>query len=247
MLFRYKQVLSVLAVITAHFYAHAALPPGFVYLKDVDSTIQISMRYYSANNFTGQKVDGYNNPKLIITRQAAEGLKKVQQDLKKDGYCLVVYDAYRPQKAVDHFIRWGADLTEQKMKPYYYPCIDKKDSFDLGYIATKSGHTRGSTIDLTIIEEEKQLKEPSFQVRTINGNNIPFLDDGTVDMGSSFDLFDEASHHDSSKMTPKYNDLRRYLCKKMEAHGFKSYHNEWWHYTLHDEPFPSTYFDFDIE
>jgi zinc D-Ala-D-Ala dipeptidase len=245
---RWKRfLLAALVLFTVHTAAYSELPDGFTYLDQVDPTIQISMRYYSNDNFAGTRIDGYKRPRIIMTKQAAAALKKVQQDVAKDGYCLVVYDAYRPQKAVDHFMRWGADLIEQKMKPEYYPDLDKKSVFDLGYIAKKSGHTRGSTVDLTIIKLGNSLKNPSFQIRTINGNDIPFLDDGTVDMGSSFDLFDDASHHDSPKMTPEYNAQRKYLRSKMEARRFKILKEEWWHYILKNEPFPNTYFNFDIE
>lgn len=226
---------------------HAALPEGFVYLDDLDSTIQTSMRYATKENFVGAVVDGYKVSRIIMTKQAAQALCLVQKELLQEGYSLVVYDAYRPQKAVDHFIRWSNNLQDISTKNRYYPNIAKDSVFDLGYVAKRSGHSRGSTIDLSIIQVDKKLKKPILQVRTINGHQIPFFDDGTVDMGSSFDLLDEASHHDSPKMTDAYNSQRHYLREKMLKHGFKMYSQEWWHYTLVNEPFPNTFFDFDIE
>lgn len=223
------------------------LHEGFVYLHDVDPSIQVSMRYFSNENFLGTTVTGYKNNKIIMTQASAEALKKVQQELLAEGYSLVVYDAYRPQKAVDHFVRWGNDHADIAMKEKYYPRVNKNDVFEQGYVATKSGHSRGSTVDLTIIEKGKALKAPEYQVRTFNGYDIPFLDDGTIDMGSSFDLFDEASHHESSKIPEEFHKKRRYLKEKMLKYGFKIITEEWWHYTLKNEPFPDTYFNFDIE
>lgn len=131
--------------------AALSLPEGFVYLSDIDPTIRQEPLYYGTHNFLGQKVDGYKAPKIIITEKAALALKDVQDDLRKDGYSLLVHDGYRPQKAVNHFIRWSKDNNDQKTKEFYYPNIDKRDVFKLGYVAKKSGHTRGSTLDLTII------------------------------------------------------------------------------------------------
>ena len=245
------------------------LHEDFVYLDEVDTTIQISLRYYSAENFTGSIIDGYKSHRVILTKPAAEALCRVQEDLRKDGFSLVIYDAYRPQKAVDHFIRWVALPADQATKAKYYPNINHKDAFKLGYIGEKSGHTRGSTVDVSIISLEALLgkgrggggdsssefsnsfvKSPSLlplQIRTINGYELPFLDDGTVDMGSSFDLFDTASHHGSSSNMPaEYLSRRNYLRTKMLKQGFVAYEEEWWHYTLENEPFPNTYFDFDI-
>ena len=225
----------------------AVLPEGFVYLDELDKTIEVSMRYISSENFVGSPIDGYKAARIIMTKPTAEALCKVQKELAAEGYSLVVYDAYRPQKAVNHFVRWGKDLTESAMKAKYYPNVNKKEVFDLGYVAIKSGHSRGSTVDLTIIRKGEKVKQPTLQTRSINGQEIPFLDDGTVDMGSSFDLFDEASHHESPKISENYHTMRRYLRAKMEKHGFKPLTDEWWHYTLKNEPFPNTYFDFDIE
>jgi len=224
-----------------------ALPKGFVYLKDIDPTIIENLRYYSNENFMGRKIDGYKSGKVILTKQAAEAISNVQKVLLKDGYSLVIYDAYRPQRAVDSFVQWGADIDDQGEKEKYYPAINKADVFELGYVAVKSSHTRGSTVDLTIIKTNDSLKAIEIKKRQLKDESwIPFLDDGTVDMGSSFDLFGEASHHDSNLIGSQFLIMRNYLRETMKKYGFNEYKEEWWHYTLKDEPFPDTYFDFEI-
>lgn len=222
-----------------------SLPSGFVFLTDVDSTIIESPRYSSKENFLGRVVPGYTSNRIICTKEAAEKLKRVHSDLKKQGYKLVVYDGYRPQRAVNEFMRWSKDDDDQGAKAFYYPTINKKDVFKLGYVAEKSGHSRGSTLDLTIIKDTKILKSIKYSKRKLlRGMKIPYLDDNTVDMGASFDLFHEASHHDSKLVSAKYLQKRNLLRNAMKAHGFKDYQEEWWHYTLADEPYPDTYFDF---
>ncbi len=247
---KYTSLIFALLIHLSFIFA-GPLPEGFVYIKDIDPTIQESVRYASSENFVGAPIEGYVAPRTILTRAAAEALHKVQEELLNEGYCLVVYDAYRPQKAVDNFMRWSTDISEQSMKKRYYPRVNKADVFDLGYVAKKSGHSRGSTVDLSIIKIDKKLKNNSEIVvlsRQLNdGFSILCLDDNSVDMGSTFDLFDEASHHDTSLVGASYIKLRNYLRHKMEKYGFKAYSNEWWHYTLVDEPFPNTYFDFDVE
>ena len=225
---------------------------GFVYLHEVDPTILVSLRYNSNENFVGKPVTGYKRSVVMLTKQAAEALKKVQTALKKDGYSLVVYDAYRPQQAVDHFMCWSVHVEDQLKKLQYYPRVNKADVFKLGYVAERSGHSRGSTIDLTIIKLGKKLHEVKESDRTLlDGYTIKFLDDGTVDMGSSFDLFDVASHFENNVIAENYKTLRTYLKQVMEKHGFKNYPEEWWHFTLKNEPFPAnsaaSYFNFPVE
>ncbi|KKQ33024.1 MAG: D-alanyl-D-alanine dipeptidase [candidate division TM6 bacterium GW2011_GWF2_37_49] len=225
---------------------------GFVYLSEIDPTIIISPRYSTTENFVGKIVDGYKQPVIILTKQAAEALKQVQQEVVKDGYNLVVYDAYRPQRAVNHFMLWSTNIADQTKKSYYYPRVDKDKVFELGYVAARSGHSRGSTVDLTIIKLEKSLHPIQEIKRTLlDGFEITLLDDGTVDMGSSFDLFDEASHHQNNLIEEQFKHLRNYLMTAMIKHGFKPYAEEWWHYTLKNEPYPASedisYFDFEIE
>lgn len=225
---------------------------GFVYLHEIDPTIRTSVRYHSAENFVGTPVNGYKKPVIIMTRQAAEALQKVQVSVKKDGYSLVIYDAYRPQQAVNHFIQWSAESHNQTKKSHYYPRVNKADVFMLGYVAQRSGHSRGSTVDLTIIEDNKNIHAISEQRRVLrDGFTITILDDGTVDMGSSFDLLDVASHTESNLVDEKYKALRIYFKQLMEQYGFKNYSQEWWHFTLQNEPFPadqdSSYHDFLVE
>jgi len=227
-----------------------SLPSGFVYLHDIIPDIQVSLRYASEENFMGCVVNGYFSNVSIITKAAALGLQQAQKLAKENGYELVIYDSYRPQKSVDHFIKWSDDPNDpQTKKDHYYPRTNKADAFNLGYIARKSGHTRGSTIDLTIIPIGKRVLNPLVAIkRTLNDNStILFLDDGTVDMGSSFDLFDEASYTNSTLINENHQQMRMLFKNIMEKVGFINYQKEWWHYTLKNEPFPDTYFDFDIK
>lgn len=205
------------------------LPKGFVYVKSVVLTVNVDLRYYSYHNFVGQRVDGYDSPNCILTADAAKALKRVQTELREFGLGLKIYDAYRPQQAVDHFIRWAEDLDDTLMKKQYYPHVDKRDLFDEGYIASKSGHSRGSTVDLTII--------------ALDADHI----NQELDMGGSWDFFGEQSWPDYPDLTPDQRANRMLLRLVMEKHGFKPYDKEWWHFTLKDEPFPDTYFNFPIK
>lgn len=233
--------------------SNEARSKGFVYLDEVDPTIRISPRYASSENFVGAPVDGYTiQARIVLTKIAAQALKRVQEAVKKDDYCLVVYDAYRPQRAVDHFMRWSKDTRDQAKKSQYYPCVNKADVFELGYVAERSGHSRGSTVDLTLIKATGALHEIEVKARKLeNGEIIEFLDDGTVDMGSSFDLFDEASNYASDKIDQACTKMRTYLRTVMKNNGFRSSEQEWWHFTLNNEPYPagqeSSYFNFPIE
>lgn len=220
-------VLSTLFIFS--FLSHALageLPKGFVYVDDNIPGIEIEMRYYTDDNFIGKRIDGYMKPRCIATREAAEALKGVQNDLSRFSLGLKLFDAYRPQRAVDHFVRWAKDLHDTKMKPQYYPDVAKKDLFKEDYIAKKSSHTRGSTFDLTIISLD--LKEE-------------------IDMGSGFDFFSTKSWPDNPSMTPAQRSHRMLLQVLMIKHGFKPYPKEWWHFTLVKEPFPETYFDFPVQ
>jgi len=201
------------------------LPKGFVYLDDVIPDAHYVVRYYSEYNFVGARIDGYKAPYAIMTAKAAEALKAVSEEVNALGYELKIYDAYRPAKAVSHFVRWSKDAKDTKMKKWFYPDIDKKNLFKLGYIATKSGHSRGSTVDLTLVYKKTGK---------------------VVDMGSNYDFLGEISHHGSKQITKKQTDNRNVLKRTMEKHGFKAYSKEWWHYTLNNEPYPKQYFDFDV-
>jgi D-alanyl-D-alanine dipeptidase len=252
-----KTVLFIILNFLMSFQLCFALPEearskDFVYLHEVDPTIIVSLRYVTHENFVGKPVDGYKKSVAIMTRQTAEVLKKVQEEVKKDGYSLVLYDAYRPQQAVDHFIHWSENITDQSKKSQYYPRVNKADVFDLGYVAKRSGHSRGSTVDLSLIRNGESLHEIEQRDCTLlDGYTIKILDDGTIDMGSSFDLFDTVSHYDNNLIKDDSKKLRAYLKSVMEKHGFKNYSDEWWHFTLINEPFPAdkdeSYFNFPVE
>lgn len=198
----------------------------FVYLRDVDASIKTELRYFSNQNFIGKPIDGYKKDCVILTKQTAEALKKIQTILKKEGFSLKVFDAYRPQQAVNHFVRWARVLNDTLMKKEYYPNVPKSQLFQQGFIASKSGHTRGSTVDITLIKLNTGVE---------------------LDMGSAYDFFGEESHPFYKKITKKQQENRLYLRKIMLENGFNPYDNEWWHFTLKIEPFPDTYFNFPIE
>lgn len=202
------------------------LPGGFVYLDEIIPSAQYEIRYYSDNNFIGTRIDGYKAPLAIFTRTAAAALKKVSDDLEGKGYILRIYDAYRPQQAVNHFVRWSQDASDIKMKQQYYPKLDKRNLFKLGFIAKKSGHSRGSTIDLTLAYKKTGA---------------------LVDMGSPFDFFGEISYYNTTLVSSTQHANRKILKDAMSKQGFKPYAKEWWHFTLIKEPYPQKYFNFIVE
>ena len=199
-------------------------PTGFVVLGEFIPDIIQEIRYYSTYNFVGERIDGYYQPCALMTIEAATALKAVSDDVMRMGYRLKVYDAYRPQMGVDHFMRW-AENNDTSMKKYFYPKIAKDRIIPEGYVARKSGHSRGSTVDLTL-----------FDMRT--GKE--------VDMGGTFDYFGELSHPDYKKITKAQYKNRMILREAMLRHGFKPIEEEWWHFTLKDEPYPDTYFTFPV-
>ena len=198
---------------------------GFVLLADYIPSVIQEIRYHSTFNFIGDRIDGYEDPVALCTRECARALKGVAAELFVLGYRLKVFDAYRPTTAVKHFVLWGIEDADQRMKPYFYPEIDKTDTFALGYIASRSSHSRGSTVDLTL-----------FDMAT--GRE--------VDMGTPFDYFGEASHPDCKDITDEQYEARMTLQKAMVRGGFEPYACEWWHFTLVDEPYPDTYFAFPV-
>ncbi len=216
-------IIAFLLGSSAHSKAQHYDTATFVNLSEAIPDVILEIRYYSTYNFVGARIDGYEAPVALITRRAADSLRAVSDELIKQGYRLKIYDAYRPQCAVDHFARWAADVNDTLMKPYFYPMVDKSLLFELGFIARKSSHSRGSTVDLTIVD-----------MRT--GKD--------VDMGSVFDWFGNESHFYSRSSTPEQLHHRLILRKAMMRHGFQPISTEWWHYTLKNEPFPNTYFNF---
>lgn len=202
------------------------LPNGFSYVKDAIPDIEVDLRYFGDHNFLGRRVVGYEKPVLIFSTQATQALIKVQAELKSQGLGLKVFDAYRPQRAVNDFIQWAAVLEDTIAKREFYPDLNKKDLFKLGYVAKRSGHSRGSTIDLTII-------------------NLSTKEE--LDMGGNFDFFGPVSHQDAKDISNTQMENRLKLKKVMMKYGFRPYHEEWWHFTLNNEPFPKQYFNFLIQ
>ena len=215
----------------------------FVNITDVVPDAILEIRYFSTYNFVGERIDGYMQPTALMTKRAADSLKAVSDDVMRLGYRLKIYDAYRPQMAVDHFVRWAADIPDTMMRQYFYPEVDKSLLFEQEYIMEKSGHTRGSTVDLTLFDMTTEKE---------------------VDMGGTFDWFGEESHPDfgGNPETGVYNGNpssagrtiteeqfrnRQILREAMLRHGFKPLDSEWWHFTLKDEPFPNTYFEFPVK
>lgn len=234
--------------LSVNFYSQD-IPDGFIEIREVIPDIILDLRYLTNHNFLGVPVDGYKAEKCYITKSAADSLLKVQQELKRFGFSLKIYDAYRPQKAVDHFVRWAKDLADTITKKEFYPTIDKSRLFVDGFIAEKSGHSRGSTVDLTIVPIPLP-SQPEFQIdnqcecyKSIDER----YNDNSIDMGSGFDCFDSLSHTESKELTPQQRDNRLLLKSLMDKYGFKNLAEEWWHFTLRNEPFPKTYFDFVIE
>ncbi len=201
----------------------------FVSVTDLDSLIVLDMRYATTDNFVGRMVDGYESATCLLSRPAAEALAKVSRDLVRQGYRVIVYDCYRPQRAVDHFVRWSRYPLDQSTKSEYYPHVDKRRLFALGYISSRSGHSRGSTVDLGLA---------AFDPDT--GQLMP------VDMGTPFDFFDPLSHTATEDISSDARTARYLLKAVMSRHGFRNYPKEWWHYTLVGEPYPETYFDFPV-
>ena len=220
-------------------------PPGFVYLAEAVPDAILEVRYYSTYNFVGDRVRGYERPTPMLTAEAAEALKAVSDELRPMGYRLKIYDSYRPQRAVDHFVEWAQDTDDTRMKAYFYPDLDKSVLFPQGYIMAKSGHSRGSTVDLTLFDMNAGKE---------------------ADMGGTFDWFGRESHPDwggdpetreytggfpgdapaGRRITAEQFRNRMLLRTVMLKHGFKPLDEEWWHFTLDNEPYPDTYFDYPV-
>ena len=200
-------------------------PSGFVLLSDYVPGIVQEIRYYSTYNFIGDRIYCYEEPAALCTQEAARALKAAANELNVLGYRIKVFDAYRPAGAVRHFVLWGIEDTDIRMKPYFYPDLNKTELFEKGYIASKSSHSRGSTVDLTLLD-------------MATGKEL--------DMGSPFDLFSEVSHPDCHTITEEQYANRMILRSSMLRNGFEPIDCEWWHFTLKDEPYPDTYFEFPV-
>jgi D-alanyl-D-alanine dipeptidase len=238
---------SATAAASASGDGHA--PTGFVALSDVDPTILQDIRYATDHNFVGRPIVGYREPLCILTRQAAEGLHRVQTAALARGYSLKVYDCYRPQRAVDDFIRWAQLLDDQRMKAEFYPRVDKSVLFAEGYIGGPTAHSRGSTMDLTLVSMPPRAQPSYVQGEPLTSCFAPVgqrFPDNTLDMGTGFDCFDSLAHTLDSRITGQAMDNRLLLKQLMKDAGFNNYAKEWWHYTLAGEPYPKTYFDFQV-
>lgn len=200
-------------------------PSGFVLLADQVPGIVQEIRYYSTYNFIGDRIDGYEEPCALLTKEAARALKSVSNEMNVQGYRLKVFDAYRPATAVKHFVLWGIEDLDLRMKPFFYPDLEKQELFVKGYVASQSSHSRGSTIDLTLLDMQTGKE---------------------VDMGSPFDMFSEISHPDYKGVTDEQYENRMLLQSVMVRNGFDPIDCEWWHFTLKDEPYPDTYFEFPV-
>lgn len=218
-----------------------------VAIGDLDPTIVVEARYSGDHNFIGRPIRGYEAPKCLLTREAATALVAVHRELRDFGLGLKTYDCFRPQRAVDHFVEWAADLSDQRMKAEFFPEVDKSELFAEGYIADRSGHSRGSTVDLTIVpfptpavREDESLpvdcRLPADERRR----------DDSIEMGTAYDCFDPLSHTASRAVSDEARANRLLLKLVMEKHGFVNYDREWWHYTLADEPFPDRFFDLPV-
>jgi D-alanyl-D-alanine dipeptidase len=225
-------------------------PRGFVDAAKVVPGLEVDIRYTTDVNFVGRPIKGYRAPRCLLTRRTAEALKKVQEELAPKGYGLKVYDCYRPQRAVNDFVRWGRNLGDQKMKPVFYPHVDKRRLFYEGYISSHSGHSRGSTVDLTIVPLGKPAGAGSATAAgagSCEGPKDERIRDESLDMGTSFDCFSRRSHSAFGGLDKDQLANRKLLRTVMRKHGFMGLRSEWWHYTLRNEPYPGTYFDFPVE
>lgn len=223
-------------------------PSDFVYLRNIDSSIIQSVPYCTKQNFIGEKIEGYEGCEVVLTRKAALRLKNVQQEAKKRGYNLVVYNGYCPQTAINQFMRWIKEPNKQQMKDLYYPRIDKSKLFKSNIFDNIYSHARGSAVDVTLINKGITPYNIKVSYRKLNDDSsIPYLDDGTVDMGSSYSFFDIASMQATSLISRQQQENRNLLKKIMEKYGFQSSHKSWWHFIIMDEPYKDQYFDFPIK
>lgn len=202
------------------------VPDYFVELRELIPTIHLELRYFGENNFVGSVVDGYHDEKVFMTKEAASALSNVQEEVAAFGLSLKVFDAYRPQRAVDHFVRWAEDLDDTKMKQVFYPSVAKGVLFDEGYISARSGHSRGSSIDLTLVDAQTGQE---------------------LDMGTPWDFFDPSSWPSYQQVSAQARANRSLLAAVMTKHGFAAIRTEWWHFNLENEPFPDSYFNFPVK
>lgn len=222
---------------------------AFVSVTEVDPTIIVEARYFGVHNFVGERIHGYEAAKCLLTKEAAGALAEVQKELRPMGLGLKTYDCYRPQQAVNHFVAWAENLDNTRMKAEFYPTVEKSNLFKDGYIAEKSGHSRGSTLDLTIValptaDQEQYRDGDALRACTLPADQR--FHDNSLDFGTGYDCFDPLAHTASPAPSGTQRALRELLTNLMDEHGFTNLAEEWWHFTLQNEPFPNTYFDFPI-
>lgn len=237
-------VAGLLAMGMAAPVAASELPEGFVYLADIAPDIRQDMRYAGAHNFVGRPIEGYEAPQCILTRQAAEALRDAATEIAAEGLVIRVYDCYRPARAVADFADWARDIDALDMQAEFYPRIDKSRLFELGYIAERSGHSRGSTVDLTLEPVETSAAPWAPGDALVDCVLPERFADNVLDFGTGYDCFDDHAHHGAEGISGEAEANRERLRDLLDRHGFAPYQEEWWHYTLRGEPFPETYFDF---
>jgi len=246
-----RRTLAAAIVLLAAPSAHAGdRPRGFVDAKTFIPDLIVEMRYTMAHNFVGKPIPGYKAPRCLLTRPAAQALQCAADSLRPRGYTLKVYDCYRPQTAVNAFVSWGRDLRDQKTKPEFYPEVDKRRLFVEGYIASRSGHSRGSTVDVTLVPlsaPQAPFDPGATAIRACDSKSAARTNDGSADMGTGFDCFSALSHTSSIKVNETQRANRKLLHGFMRQCGWINNINEWWHYTLRAEPYPGTFFDFPVE
>jgi zinc D-Ala-D-Ala dipeptidase len=258
----------LLTTIATPVRAQAPVPAGFVDAAAVVDGLVVDMRYFGTDNFVGEKIDGYERPRCLLSVQAARALAAVQRDLAARGLGLKVFDCYRPVRAVAHFVRWARRIEDNpKRKAEYYPDIDKRDLFKLGYIAARSGHSRGSTVDLTLVrradngafsgkvdtdlgstrdQHSTVPKSPTGDLGGFPQKMRPTTEATQLDMGTPYDFSGRQSWVADKSVSVEAQKNRALFAATMARGGFRSYHKEWWHFTLANEPFPDTYFDFPV-
>lgn len=226
-----------------------ALPSGFVYIEQIDPSIQQDIRYATSNNIMGRPLHGYIKPRCILAEKTAMALKKVQQQLNKKQLSLKVYDCYRPQMAVEDLWQWSQQNNHDLINPNYYPRVKKSELFAEEYIARYSGHTRGSTVDLTIVPMNSDPATSHILAKHIAcyADYALRQNDNSLDMGTNFDCLDPLSYADNQQIPAQAQKNRRLLRQTMQKYGFLPYRFEWWHFTLKNEPYPQQYFNFPVQ
>jgi D-alanyl-D-alanine dipeptidase len=239
----------VILMLPAPMLAGSSLPKGFVYLRDIDPTIVQDIRYAGSHNFVGRPIKGYRAAECILSASAAHALAAVQLRLAAQKLSLIVWDCYRPKRAVDDFLRWSKDSTHSEMKAEFYPRTDKTKLFALGYLAIRSAHSRGSTVDLGLVPSDVAIAPPPDAAQPLKPCTAPKgerFEDGTVDFGTGYDCLDALGHTSNALVGAIARRNRQTLKSRMKAAGFRAYAREWWHFELIDQPFNRHGFDFEV-